>query len=197
MCPTSWVKRFLHYRFKSLLLTNSPGTIWAGLIPTVIVLATHFCIADIVLIAQCCYYNYVNRHAAYGRRPPITTTGWDENAPLLAPPHHDAPTGLPGSHHHSASMTDSEHTDTLTKMLQEDQGQDCGAWLRNTMSVVMVILVGTVGWTMAWRSGAWKPTIEGDEAAQKPLVIGAEILGYISALCYLGSVDHQMWKEIC
>lgn len=39
---------------------NSPGALYSRLAPTAIALATYFCIADMILISQCLYYNAKN-----------------------------------------------------------------------------------------------------------------------------------------
>ena len=159
------------------------------MIPTVIVLACYFCAADIALIGQCCYYNYINSRRAR-RQPYFVTTEPDEEAPLIAGSRRtDDSLGLPGSHRRASSTVESNQGDTLIQMLQEDESMDCGAWMRNTISVLLVIAAGTAGWAIAWRSGAWKPTPEGRKAppVEAPPV-GAEVMGYISAICYLGYV---------
>lgn len=72
--------------------------------------------------------------------------------------------------------------------MEEDDGPDANPWLKNTLSILGVIVVGAAGWAIAWQSGAWKPTPTlpdgGEVKGKTPL--GAEILGYMSAVCYLG-----------
>jgi hypothetical protein len=60
--------------------------------------------------------------------------------------------------------------------------------LRNTLSILAVIAVGAAGWAIAWQSGVWVPTDpEGDNVPEiAKTAVGAKILGYISAFCYLG-----------
>lgn len=60
--------------------------------------------------------------------------------------------------------------------------------MRNTLSILAVIVVGAAGWAIAWQSGVWVPTAPEDDniPAAAKTAIGAKILGYISALCYLG-----------
>lgn len=53
----------------------------------------------------------------------------------------------------------------------------------------MVCAIGAAGWAIAWRAGLWKPTLinegnEGNESTRGNL--RAEMLGYFSAVCYLG-----------
>lgn len=80
------------------------------------------------------------------------------------------------------------HEDTLTKILEEDDSPDANAWVKNIVSILLVIAAGTAGWAIAWRSGVWTPTPEngGDVPKTNEVAVGAEVLGYFSAVCYLG-----------
>jgi hypothetical protein len=165
------------------VLTIGPGAIWAGLVPTVIALAIYFCIADFVLISQCLYYNHIN---ARSQRQLSVASAASEQEPLLTRRRSSDTIGLPGSHRRRSSAR-SGRRDSLTKILEEEESNDGNAWLRNTLSVLAVIAVGTAGWAIAWQSGVWTPTPEDvtiPEATQ--IAVGAKILGYASAVCYLG-----------
>jgi hypothetical protein len=55
------------------------------------------------------------------------------------------------------------------------------------LSILAVVAVGTAGWAIAWQSGVWVPTIDdGDVPETIQAAVGAKILGYASAVCYLG-----------
>lgn len=59
--------------------------------------------------------------------------------------------------------------------------------LGNIISVLLVCTAGAGGWLVAWKSGAWTPT--GEPTQDSPdanISVGPQILGYISAICYLG-----------
>jgi hypothetical protein len=76
----------------------------------------------------------------------------------------------------------------MTKIREDEDGNEGNAWVRNTLSILGVIVVGAAGWVLAWQSGVWKPTPDGvhiPEASNKTQ-LGAEFLGYFSAVCYLG-----------
>lgn len=161
--------------------------------PTVIALAIYFCIADFVLISQCLYYNHINSRPAPPARTDSTVT---EDEPLLTRRRSSDTIGLPGSHRRRSSAR-SGTRDSLTKIIEE--GDDEGnAWLRNTLSILGVIVVGTAGWAIAWQSGVWIPTPE-DAGATDPTVmqtaLGAKVLGYVSAICYLGARIPQIIKN--
>ena len=176
--------------FKVYVLTNMTGAIWADLVPTVIALAVYFCIADFVLISQCLYYNHINAVRAK-RHPSIqsTTSHDSENSPLLTRRRSSDTMGLPGSHRRrSSAISQNYRRDSLTKILEDEEGNEGNAWIRNTLSILGVIVVGVAGWVLAWQSGVWKPTPDSvhiPEASNKT-PFGAEFLGYFSAVCYLG-----------
>ncbi len=172
-------------------ITNGLGALWAGLVPTVIALAVYFCFADTVLIAQCLYYNSINARKAARKRsnPADDDTGPDAREALLGRRNSDA-FGLPGSRSRSSisrrrrsSQISGVRGDSLPKILEEDGG-DSG-WVRNTVSVVVVCAAGAVAWVVAWKVGVWKPTPEDLDGGSAGLARGPQILGYISALCYL------------
>ena len=156
--------------------------------PTVIALAIYFCFADAVLITQCLYYNFVNarkaRQAALSADEPALD---DPRQPLLSPTVQNM--GLPGSRRRSSASTNKRGKSILPSPLPiipevESSGR---AWLRNSISSALVILAGGIGWVIAWKLGAWKPTSTDTDMSEHP-PLGAEILGYLSAVAYLGLV---------
>lgn len=67
--------------------------------------------------------------------------------------------------------------------------------MKNSLSVLGVVLVGAAGWAIAWQVGVWRPSpVDGpaDSGAMAETAIGAKILGYTSAVCYLGYVLHPV-----
>ena len=62
---------------------------------------------------------------------------------------------------------------------------------KNIFSILGVIAVGTMGWTIAWQSGVWTPT----EDENTDMAVGAQILGYLSAILYLGARIPQIIKN--
>ncbi|EMC90837.1 hypothetical protein BAUCODRAFT_80709 [Baudoinia panamericana UAMH 10762] len=180
-------------------ITNLAGAVWAGLVPTVIALAVYFCIADAILIGQCLYYNSLNRRReekAEAKSMRATKRGnsmtdiRDDNL------------GLPGSRRRTSSGTSGHrhpHGDraasvaTLDRITEEPSRSR--AALKNTISVVLIFAVGAAGWAIAWKTGAWRPTPVGGEDGGEPTPLGASILGYASAVCYLGARIPQIVKN--
>lgn len=162
------------------------------MVPTVIALAFYFCLADAVLILQCLYYNYKYNYAQTlaPSSPEQLDPSEDPRRPLLA--QQASSLGLPGSRRRSSAasqqqrlFTSGSDTPPLGKNGSNRQ------WLINTASVVGVCLVGAVAWAVAWGAGLWVPVPDdaGREAVRGPR--GAEMLGYASAICYLGYSTFQ------
>ena len=165
-------------------LSNLFGALWAGLVPTVIALALYFCIADAILIAQCLYYNNINPRKDKSQES-ISSDLEDPNQPLLQQAASDI--GLPGSRRRSSASQRRRHS-SLSPSLPKipEQTRTNRPWSKNAVSVFLVCAAGVAGWAIAWKSGIWKPEADGtiNEA-----VVGAEVLGYLSAFAYLGWVN--------
>lgn len=70
------------------------------------------------------------------------------------------------------------------------------------LTVLCIVAIGTAGWAIAWQSGVWSPQApevpgKGDLGSggeggggKKEIAVGASVLGYFSAVCYLGYVPH-------
>lgn len=171
-------------------ITNLSGALWAGLVPTVTALAVYFCFADLVLISQCLYYNIIN--ARRDRKLSQMSSGTEGSAeePLLS--RRRSSIGLPGSHRRSSASA--RRRSSLAAIVEEGTGRK--AWIKNTVSIFLVCLAGTAGWAIAWQSGVWRPQPElDDQVGGTPSPVGAQILGYASAVCYLGARIPQIVKN--
>jgi len=73
--------------------------------------------------------------------------------------------------------------DFLSALLRESSPQ--AVFIRNTVSVLGVCIAGGLGWLVAWKIGAWTVPDEQEQDGEMPL--GAAILGYLSAVLYLGA----------
>ena len=129
------------------------------------------------------YYNHIN---AKTRKRSIDSVA-TEDEPLLARRRSNDTLGLPGSHRRRSSAI-SAGGNSLAKILEEDESSEGKPWLKNSLSILGVVVVGTAGWAIAWQSGVWVPVDDGDVVGPQATALGAKILGYISAVCYLGYV---------
>ena len=68
-------------------------------------------------------------------------------------------------------------------------------WIKNTLSIIGVCIVGAAGWAIAWKTGVWVPQPTHDDSNKTPIAPGAQILGYASAVCYLGARIPQIIKN--
>ena len=165
-------------------VANLIGAVWAGLVPTVVALAIYFCFADSVLIVQCLYYNFLNAKKQEKNSPHGQSVERDDpEQPLLR--RRSSNIGLPGSRRRSSvsmKRRDSSLTSPLLPAISEapNHGRQ---WLKNTISIVLICLVGLAGWAVCWKSGLWTATPDVDNQER---ILGAEILGYASAVAYLG-----------
>ncbi|KXG45301.1 uncharacterized protein PGRI_042140 [Penicillium griseofulvum] len=181
-------------------IANLAGGLLAGLVPVIVAIAVYFCIADGVLIAQCVYYKVRNsRPEPFHRRRSSTETP-EPTTPLLGRRFSDS---LASSQRRRSSGSmrryqvfgrrESEVEDTLAKIVEEnDYGRK--AWIKNFTSIVGIFLIGMVGWTMAWQTGMWEPApLDNKNGSEE--AIGGLVLGYFSALCYLGARLPQIYKN--
>jgi uncharacterized protein with PQ loop repeat len=172
-------------------VTNLAGALWAGLVPTVIALAVYFCFADLVLISQCVYYNTKNSRR---ERKSSTRSTDSVEAPLLGGGRRDSSNiGLPGSHRRDSAASRRRRASSLPTI--GDVEEDGSEWVKNSVSILGVCAVGAAGWALAWKTGVWapQPTTDDTNASDNPL--GAQILGYASAVCYLGARIPQIIKN--
>lgn len=170
-------------------ITNLAGALWARLVPTVIALAVYFCFADLVLIGQCLYYNVKN---ARKTRKSSRTSNDPIEQPLLGR-RDSSNLGLPGSHRRrSSALSHRRRASSLPSLVEDEEGSQ---WVKNALSIVGVCLVGAAGWAIAWKTGVWVPTPTHDDSDTGDMALGAQILGYASALCYLGARIPQIIKN--
>ena len=166
----------------------------------VVAIGVYFCIADGVLISQCVYYNVKNsrRDKARGHEATVgrDRDGQEEHdevpdptTPLLSRRMsenlaHSMRRVSAASLRRMSSRSKKRAKDSFAHIMEETEPRN--KWVMNVLSVIGICVAGMAGWTIAWRTGVWKPTsTEGDT---RKIAAGAEILGYFSAICYLGYV---------
>lgn len=107
--------------------------------------------------------------------------------------------GLPGSHRRKSSATSARRrrASSLPSIVERDidDNGETKTWVKNSLSIIGVCAVGAAGWAIAWSTGVWQPTPLIEDGDGEPIPIGAEILGYISAVCYLGARIPQIVKN--
>jgi hypothetical protein len=125
------------------------GGLWAGLVPTVIALAIYFCFADGALIAQCVYYNTLNREKdakAAQEGEAETTPAAVESDPLLA----SASAQRKPSTTSRRSRRSSARRDSLSRALAKPSAYS--ATIQNCLSILAICAAGTAGWALAYKT---------------------------------------------
>ena len=197
---------------------NLAGALWASLVSTVIAIGVYFCIADGVLIGQCTYYGIRNKRREGKRlleRPRGQTisedlprrteeaqeaTDADEEAPLLSRERSGSFT-IPGSVDRRYSglserrRRSSARDEPLAKVLEETDESGARLWIKNVLSIIAICVVGAVGWGIAYGTGAWKPAPLASGVEEAKMATGAQVLGYASAVLYLGARLPQIYKN--
>ena len=198
---------------------NLIGALWASLVPVIIAIAIYFCIADGVLIGQCLYYGIRNkrrearrmlrRETSVSEVTVSSTTASREDEPLLSRERSGSYT-IPGSmqrrssqmsnrsRRRTSSSAQRARNEQLAKILEESDENGVRLWFKNVLSVLGILVVGAVGWGIAYGTGAWKPTPMEKDVDVEEMAAGAQVLGYASAVAYLGARIPQIiknWRE--
>ena len=168
------------------------GGLWAGLVPTVIALAIYFCFADGALITQCVYYNTLNREKDLKADEAAETAAPAESDPLLASASLQTQQRKPSTTSRR-SRRSSARRDSLSRALAKPSAY--AATIQNCLSILAICAAGTAGWALAYKTGAWHPVPLHSHGEAPPTPLGASLLGYGSALLYLGARVPQIIKN--
>ncbi|KAH7037408.1 PQ loop repeat-domain-containing protein [Microdochium trichocladiopsis] len=179
-------------------VTNLSGALVTGLAPTATVLAAYFCVSDLILISQCVYYNTINARAAR-RRAQSSATDISEDEPLLRRQRTGSSTtavALPGSQRRRSS---GREINPIKRVITgEDETPSGSAWLHNTLGITAIWVVGTAGWFLSYRAGAFdqpEADVPEDLSPDTPVAILGMVMGYTSAICYLCARIPQIIKN--
>ena len=159
-----------------LTFSPKPGALFTNLAPTAIALASYFCLADVILITQCSYYNAKNARSSRRRtRGRVSREEPDENehSPLLA---------------RQNSVRDEPEHAAQNKDVAGGGGEDTRAWINNALALLAVWVVGGLGWFVSYKFGAWDvetPPAAPPAPLEEPTYQIGSVLGYISAVFYL------------
>lgn len=139
-------------------LFNLIGAVWAGLLPEVVFLAIWFCIADFLMITSYFYYTRVYpKHHRKSSRSRSNASRGSDHQPLLR--------------RRSSALTDIAN-----------EPKDHSIFTKYVLPILFVIGAGCLGYFYS-SSPATSP---GDDQPSK-IELGPQIVGYLSALLYLGA----------
>ena len=164
--------------------TNLAGAVWDGLLPGVIAVAIYFCFIDFALIAQTFYYKLRAYHGLGKHHGDGADERSDPTQPLL---------GDHGTHAASPQLRQRPSVSSRRRSsaahslpyIKDEEPSQARRWARNLMAVLGVCFMGALAWAVCWKVGWWRPTAP-DEEGDAERILGAEILGYASAVLYLG-----------
>ena len=203
-------------------ITNLAGAVWGNLLGTVIALGLYFTLADFLIIAQVVFYQQRSKRAKEDEAEGSNGNGKPaEQTPLLGsasetlqparkksrgPSFTDGNVAIPGSqlrrtstqssHKHARAQSSSSLPPIVEDAMPKSSTRR--AVLKNTLYVLAIILAGSLGWLIAYKTNIWTPTPppgSKHESGGKSMPLGAELLGYASAVCYLGARIPQIIKN--
>lgn len=161
---------------------NIIGAVLQGVLPTMIILAVYYTVADIVLLIQCLVYNNRNsKQVDYTHLNPAT--------PLLDEEYH-----YHHHHHHHQHQHQNENYGTQTYEQQEEQDEEADEplprWkeaLYNFLIISCVILSGIIGWWFSSSNEKHHRSGGDNDDDKYKLDFWGQIFGWLCAVFYLGS----------
>ena len=197
---------------------NILGAILQGVLPTMIILAIYYTLADIVLILQVFYYRGFTLSDAAQSKPATTTNGHiesqsTETQPLLSPPTSlDRPRrdsalthlrqnlqAIDGSHYSPATPIHDQPKPSTSTMTTPKPTSTLQKALFNTTAIALVVASGIFGWWISTRTSHHshhhsthqpKHPHHYTEVLQYDTL--GQLFGYLCAVLYLGSRVPQL-----
>ncbi|GJE98492.1 PQ-loop repeat-containing protein [Phanerochaete sordida] len=151
-------------------LANLFGALLANLLPTIIILGAYYTICDIVLLVQIYYYRWLKKS--------------QELAPGTLIPEVDVPGHIPSEE----TPLISEHGTNETKKAEQSLATQC---LIYGSALVFVLGTGVAAWAI-------DEYLHRGQSREQPVEIiewRSQLLGWISAVLYLGARIPQIFKN--
>ncbi|KAF5021704.1 hypothetical protein F66182_6261 [Fusarium sp. NRRL 66182] len=174
---------------------NILGAVLQGVLPTMIILAIYYTIADIVLLGQCFYYRGFTWRDAATPAPKPTTP---------APGEPNERTGLI-SHQHERRGSDWSGLSPAVPHIAQDAAPRTPTVLQtivwNTIIVLMVIAAGIVGWFLGQKASPGDKhddTKTGGGGDNLHFSLSGQIFGYLCTVAYIASRLPQLilnWRR--
>ncbi|KAI0180095.1 PQ-loop-domain-containing protein [Hypoxylon sp. FL1284] len=177
---------------------NILGAVLQGVLPTMLILAVYYTIADFVLLAQCFYYKGFT---------------WKDELPAPQPKPSSVPaigepnerTGLLSNHIDERERRDSgwSHLSPAVPLVSDTPVPPPPAPTKlqsaiwNSVAMLMVCVAGVLGWLLSRHYSPDQPATPGDEGLPSFDVWG-QVFGWLCALLYLGSRLPQLllnWRR--
>ncbi|POR37882.1 Uncharacterized protein TPAR_01921 [Tolypocladium paradoxum] len=176
---------------------NILGAVLQGVLPTMIILAVYYTIADIVLLCQCFYYRgftWRDEPAPPAKPAPSAIGEPDELTSLLAYAEHGHRERR-GSNWSGLSPAVPHLPDTTVKQAPPT-ALESTAW--NTTVVVMVCVAGVIGWFLGEKATGGKEAPSDGAGDTLEFNVWGQIFGYLCAVAYIASRMPQLilnWRR--
>lgn len=177
---------------------NILGAALQGVLPTMIILAIYYTIADIVLLCQCFYYRGFTwrDEIVPPPKPNANTVGEATETTGLIPRHHEMGgaerrssvfSQISASHLSPAVplLDTTKYSETPTVTIQQPTTAVQAA-LFNLFAVLMVCASGILGWYASNRSQGGQQRTKPDDG-DLSFSLWGQVFGYLCAVLYLGS----------
>ncbi|KAG9241106.1 PQ loop repeat-domain-containing protein [Calycina marina] len=179
---------------------NILGAVLQGVLPTMIILAIYYTIADIVLLLQCFYYRgFTWKDEVVPPYKPIAQIGEaNEQSGLLSPDvSQRRPSTLSGTAHHLSPVVpliDAPRPSDSPAIVNSKSTTCLQAIIFNLFTVVIVCLAGVLGWYLSNRSQGGNHHSKHPSSTEDELEFSlwGQIFGWFCAILYLGSRVPQL-----
>ncbi|OAL35605.1 hypothetical protein AYO20_05224 [Fonsecaea nubica] len=189
---------------------NILGAVLQGVLPTMIILAVYYTLADIVLLGQCFYYRGFTL-TDYVKPAHHAQNGDAETRPLL---HSGSVTQPPSRDEHERSSSishlrrhlsvEAAHLSPVTPLIDPPKPTDppaarnlrpTSAWqavVLNTFAILLVCAAGVFGWWIGAQKHHHHHKDESPPSEPLEFDVLGQIFGYLCAVLYLGSRVPQL-----
>ena len=187
---------------------NILGAILQGVLPTMVILAVYYTLADLALLGQCFYYRGFTLRDDVGQP---RENGDDETRPLL---HSGSATQPPSRDDDERTRSlsqlrrhlsvDGTHLSPATPLIDPPKPNDppalknvkpttaLQAALFNTFAILLVCAAGVFGWWIGARRSRHHDSVGGSDPEPVEFDMLGQIFGYLCAALYLGSRVPQL-----
>lgn len=175
---------------------NILGAVLQGVLPTMLILAIYYAIADFVLLGQCFYYKGFTWKDEVTHPPPKSSNDRENghvsgHTNATAEPHER--TGLLADHFYERERRGSgwSHLSPAVPMVTDAPSTPpptptkLQSFLWNTVAVLMVCVAGVVGWFLSRNYSKSRPSAPPNDFPT--LDFWGQIFGWLCAVLYLGS----------
>ncbi|CCK73496.1 cationic amino acid transporter NDAI_0G05130 [Naumovozyma dairenensis CBS 421] len=160
---------------------NLLGALLQHLLPTMIILAAYYTIADIILLGQCLWYDNeekvdpIHLSPANPMNENVLQDVFNEHQPLL---HQNGEPIL------RTEAEDASRSQAISALLEIEEQEEKGNYFSDTTIVLSVIFAGFLSWYISYCAN---PTPSVPTEPNTEINILAQLFGYLSAALYLGS----------